>query len=92
MLFVTVLALVVLVRDVLPTVQGVLRDENGGVENCGIVFLVWWIAWEIVVESLPLSYLLASNNRFLRDQHQALADKQRSLVESPLVSSDNRGR
>jgi hypothetical protein len=96
MIFVAVLALVVLVRGVLPVVQGLMLDNEDTPPDqdvdteCAPGFLVWWIASELLLESGPLCYLLSVNNRFLRDKQKEVSDRPQSLVDYTLLAGDHK--
>jgi hypothetical protein len=82
------LAALVLLRGVLPFVQGIMlmTDEHAQKQECRIGFLIWWGLSELLIEGGPLWYLVRVNNGFLVERHQEESDRRRSRIEDSFLS------
>jgi hypothetical protein len=82
------LAVLVLLRGILPFVQGILLmvDDNPQQLECRIGFLVWWGLSELVIEGAPLWYLIRVNNGFLVETHREESERRRSRIEDSFFS------
>jgi hypothetical protein len=81
-----VLAALLLARAALPIAQSViLRGSDNSETECAWGFAMWWAISEILLEGMPMAYLVVANNQFFRDKHVAIAERFLSLLDRSLV-------
>jgi hypothetical protein len=66
-----VLAILLLLRGILPFTQGVLilTQNHSQQSECSPGFLIWWAISELGIEALPMWYLIRANNAFCLELH-----------------------
>jgi glucan phosphoethanolaminetransferase (alkaline phosphatase superfamily) len=75
-----VLALLLLLRGILPFTQGILilTQNNSQKSECGAGFLTWWALSELCIEAFPMWYLIRASNAFSLELH--LDDSDRRMM------------
>jgi hypothetical protein len=82
------LAVLVLLRGILPFTQGImlLTTDVPQKHECKVGFLVWWVLSELLIEGVPLWYLIRVNNGFLLETHMEESDRRKSRLEDSFLS------
>jgi hypothetical protein len=73
-----VVALLLLVRGVLPFTQGILilTEDDAQEKECKIGFMVWWILSELLIEGFPLWYIVRKSSNWLVDVQMGVTERQ----------------